>query len=186
VPHLGFYATADDVVAIMELVLRECRVFESYSVPDAPLREFASALDVSGAFTQGGPGGLGLMLYSPSMKGEFIVERFELRPRAIPGKSWRERIGGWGLIQMQLGGVRQGALRPSSTNHNSETRARAWSGTIRELPPVEAWDFQEVTRISRRINRHITGLGVRKDGARPILPGAHALTTAGTVVLAPA
>jgi hypothetical protein len=183
VPHLAFYATSDDVAPIMAFVLDECRVFESYSMPDLPLRNLASPLEVRDVFDQRGADGLGLMLYSPSMKGELIVERFELKPGAIPGRSWRERISGWGLIQMELIGLRDARLRPSFTNHNTESRARAWEQTYPQLPPVTAWDFDEVTRISKRINRHIASIGVRKDGPRPILPGAHAMAKTGNIVL---
>jgi hypothetical protein len=183
VPHLAFYAALDDAALIMEFVFRECRVFEGYSTPDSPIRDFANPLELRTALAERGPGGLDLMLYSPSMKGEFVVERFELKPGAIPGKSWRERISGWGLIQLELIGVREGKLRPSFTNHNTASRARAWSVTYPEVPTVEAWDFEEVTRISRRINRHIAGLGVRTVGSRPILPAADAMANAGDIVL---
>jgi hypothetical protein len=130
-----------------------------------------------------GAGGLGLMIYSPSMKGQFTIERFDLKPGAIPGKSWRERISGWGLIQMELGKARNGVLTPSVTNHNTEKRARAWEQTYPSIPPLQGWDFVEVTRISRRINRHITSLGVRREGPRPVLPGAEAMQKSGGIVL---
>jgi len=182
VPHLAFYATSDDAALVMSFVLRDWRVFETYSLPDEPLRSFASPLEVCDALENRGPAGLGLMIYSPSMKGEFIVERFELEPGAIPGKSWRERISGWGLIQMEFTGVRDDTLRPSFTNHNTERRARAWEGTYPQLPPVGTWDFREVTRVSRRINRHIASIAVGNDGARPILPGADSMAKAGKIV----
>jgi hypothetical protein len=50
VPHLAFYATSDDVALIMAFVLDECRVFESYSMPDLPLRNLASPLEVRDVF----------------------------------------------------------------------------------------------------------------------------------------
>jgi hypothetical protein len=183
VPRLSFYGTPDDVLPIMDFVLRECRVFESYSVPDEPLREFSSASDIRGAVAHNERSGLGLMLYAPSMKGDFVVERIHLKPGAIPGKSWRDRINGWGLIQVQFGGLRGTTLRSSFTNHNSEKRARKWSDTSPQLPPVDGWDFEEVARISRRINRHIAGQAVRKEGALPVLPGAQKLVAAGIVIL---
>jgi hypothetical protein len=179
-PHLAFYAAPDDVPFIIEFVLQDCRVFESYSAPDKSLRGLATPVEVRDAFERSA--GLGLMIYSPSMKGQFTIERFDLKPGAIPGKSWRERISGWGLIQMELRGVRDGALAPSFTNHNTDKRARAWERTYPQLPPVQEWDFGEVTRISRRINRHIASLGVGKDGPRPVLPGAEAMRKTGGVV----
>jgi hypothetical protein len=183
VPHLAFYATPDDVASIMDAVLGECRVFESYSVPDESLREFSSVSDIRDALVSYERQGFGLMLYAPSMKGAFVIERIHLKPGAIKGKSWREKISGWGLIQVAFGGVRGATLKPSLTNHNSERRARAWSNTVPALPPVDDWDFKEVTRISRRINRHIAGQAVRKQGARHVLHGADRLVAAGPVIL---
>jgi hypothetical protein len=183
-PRLGFYAAADDVLPVMGFVFQECRVFEGYSEPDEPLRSFASPEQVHDALERRGRDGLGLMLYSPAMKGRFTVNRFALAPGAVPGKSWREQILGWGLIQMEWAGLGDSALPPSVTNHNSGKRARAWEQGDARIPPVDAWDFREVARLSRRINRHIASLGVRKHGSQPILPGADALLKSGAVVLA--
>ena len=158
-------------------------MFESYSAPDEPLRAFATPGEVRNAFERSSVAGLRLMIYSPSMKGRFTIERIDLEPGAIPGKSWREQISGWGLIQMNFGGVRNGSLAPSVTNHNTEKRARAWEQTYPTLPALESWDFREVTRISRRINRHIASLGIRKEGPRPVLPGAETMRENGAVVL---
>jgi hypothetical protein len=87
-------------------------------------------------------------------------------------------------IQMHFGALRDGKLSPSSTNHNTETRARAWEPTYPDFGPVAAWDFKEVTRVSRRINRNIADrLALRKEGARAVLPGAQALIDTGSAVL---
>src|SRR5579864_2151775 len=182
-PHLAFFATLDDLIPVIHFVLGACQVFESFSTPDSPLQQFTSTLEVRHALDKRGVAHLGLMLYAPSMNGQFSIERFELRPGAIPGKSWREQISGWGMIQIELFNVQAGKLRPSFTNHNSENRARRWANTAPYLPSVDAWDFREVARISRRINRYISGLAVRKDGSRPILPSANAMVARGDIIL---
>jgi hypothetical protein len=154
VPHLGFYAVAEDIAAIVDFVLADVGtvVYEGYSVPDEPLRRFADAGAVLAALG-GNPHGMGLML------------------------------SGWGLIQLQFAGVRKGKLDASWMNHNSESRALAWESTIPQLGPAASWDFKEVARISRRLNRHvITKLAVRKEGRRVVLRGAQALIEAGDVV----
>src|SRR6266404_331295 len=126
-PHLAFFATLDDMIPIVRFVLGECQVFESDSLPDSPLRQFTTHLEVRDAVDKGGVVSWGLMLYAPSMGGAFYIERFELRPGALPGKSWREKISGWGMIQLRFSFVRAGKLGPSFTNHNSENRARRWA-----------------------------------------------------------
>jgi hypothetical protein len=182
-PHLAFFAAHSDVVTVLSFVLAECQVFESYSMPGTPLRRFTAPDEAKAIFDERGPAGLVLMLYAPSMRGEFAIERFELKPGAVPGATWREKISGWGLIQMEFPGLQAGKLRQASTNHNSEKRARLWAKTYPNLPPVEAWDFQEVSRISRRINHHITGLAVRKEGSRPVLPAADAMVARGNIII---
>ena len=182
-PHLAFFAAPADIVPVMAFVFAECLVFESYSVPGVSLRRFASPVEVRAAFDERGPAGLGLMLHSPMMGGDFVIERFALSPGVFPGATWREKISGWGLIQMEFPGVQASKLRHSFTNHNSEKRAQLWAKTHPEIPSVDAWDFQEVSRISRRINRQIANLAVRKEGSRPVLPAANEMAVQGDIIL---
>ena len=178
-PRLGFYAAADDFLPVLEIAFEECRAFEDYSVPDEPLRSYWHPVQVRDAFQRQGDV-FGLAFYSPAMKGPFTIERFHLAPET--GNSWRERVGGWGLIHLDLKGLRDGRLPPSVTNHFSEKGARA-RALLSELPSIDAWDFREVARISRRINRRIASLAVGKSGSQPILPGADALVKTGAAVL---
>lgn len=178
-PRLGFYAAAEDLLPVLEIAFEECRVFEDYSVPDEPLRSYWNPVQVRDAFERRGDV-FGLALYAPAMKGPFTIERFALAPGV--GNSWRETIRGWGLISLDLRVLRDGRLPPSVTNHFSEKGARA-RALISELPSIDSWDFREVARISRRINRRIAGLAVGKSGSQPILPGADALVKSGAAVL---
>lgn len=183
-PHLAFFATAEDATPIMRFVLAECHVFESFSAPDSPLRQVTNPLEVQNALDKADVAVLGLMLYAPSMGGEFSIQRLELKPGAIPGKSWQEQITGWGMIQLQFSAVRDRKLRPSFTNHNSANRAQRWANIYPHLPSVDAWNFREVVRISRRINGYISGLANQKDGSRPVLPSANAMAARGDIILA--
>jgi hypothetical protein len=181
-PHLAFYAGADDIAPIVEYLLSNagCTIYESHSVPDMELRRFTTSASILQAFGDGSRG-LQLALHTPAMKGVPLIERFELNPNAALGK-WRESISGWGLIQLLFGWMRDGELAPSDTNHNSEARARTWESTYPKLGPVAAWDFNEVTRISRLLNRHIKHLASSKGGP-VVLPGAKAMVAAGQLKL---
>ncbi|MEM9195080.1 MAG: hypothetical protein AAGF12_38265, partial [Myxococcota bacterium] len=53
-----------------------------------------------------------------------------------------------------------------------------------ELRSVDDWDFREVTRISRRINRFIRSRALNKRGSRPVLPDAAERDAAGELTLA--
>lgn len=184
VPNLDFFAARPDLDALLGFVFNEseCRVFECYSIPGRPLVEFASTAEALQAFDHGANAHLGLMLYTQAMKGRCSIRRIDLNRDLFPDTPWRETIEGWGLIQLDLVGVRNGRLDHCHTNHSSEARARAWAATCPARCPVEEWDFAAVSRVSNRINRHIrTRLAVAKLGSRPVLPAAQALFAAGTV-----
>src|SRR2546426_11648858 len=99
--------------------------------------------------------------------------RIALVPAKCQGATFRWTIEGWGLITMQLGGSSLVGLVASHTNHNSAERARKWEQTLnRTLGSVSAWDWPEVSRVSRRLNRQIRKLAVSKVGSRVVLPDA--------------
>ncbi len=185
-PNLDFYAARPDLDAVLAFVLGAagCEVFESYSVPGKGLRRFKTLQDVLEVFDGARSQSVELMLYSPSMRGRYRISRIDLKPKALAATPWRETIEGWGLIQLSLRGVREGALPPSHTNHNTEVRALKWEPSYPHFPPLAEWDFTEVTRVSRRINTYIRDtLAVARSGSRPILAGAQALIQGGAVTL---
>jgi len=175
-PNCDFYATGEDFRGILEFVFAQpgWTLVELASVPDQPLRRFYSADAFMDAHDVARDGAL-LQLYSPDMGGSIIERRIDFTPGAVGDAKGRTDSTGWGLIQLYLSGERDGRIGLSHTNHNSEARARQWepiSGD--ELGPVNAWDWTEVARISRRLNRHIRGLAVDKSGSRVILSNAAA------------
>jgi hypothetical protein len=184
VPNLDFFAARPDLDALLDFVFdeTECQVFESYSTPGHPLVKFASTAEVLHMFDSSGGVHLGLMLYADAMKGRYRIRRFDLKRELFPDTPWRETVEGWGLIQLELNGVRNGRLEHCHTNHNSEARALKWEATYPDFPPVQEWDFGAVSRISSRINRHVrTRLAVAKVGSRPLLAGAQAFFATGAV-----
>lgn len=183
-PHLAFYAARDDIRVIIDFAVEEvgCTIFESYSVPDHHLRELPSTDSVLSAF-DAEPGGLLVVLYSSSMRGQHRIRRIALERNAIPGATWRESIDGWGLIQLVVPRLIAGNLRVSHTNHNSEARARSWAGEHPEIPSVDDWDFKEVTRISSKLNRFIRKHAVDQHEGTVVLSGAKALSSQGSITL---
>ena len=85
------------------------------------------------------------------------------------------------MIQLYLESPRKGMLRPSHTNHNSETRARTLRDVIDNMGEADAWDWKEVTSFSRRLNNFIRKGSVGKEGSIVILPNAHKSRSQGIV-----
>jgi hypothetical protein len=160
-PTCDFSSAGDDHVRLVDFILREtsCRVFELVSAPGRSLREFTSTprstrADESGAWL--------LALWPIQANAKVCIER---TPLVRPGHraSWRERLSGWGLIQLDLSSPRGRSLAPSSTRHDTAARAARWKATCPELGPPSAWDFEEVTRTSARINTFIHSLASRSN-----------------------
>lgn len=191
VPNCDFYAAGQDLLDVLSVVfaLGDCLVFEAYSPPGEDLREFKTVEEIRHRYALGlcegrGPSVL-LQLYAPSAAGAISRRRIDLKPQGgVTEARFRYTMEGWGLIQLQLGGVFDGGLVASHTNHNSKARAVNWENTCPEMGPASAWNWAEVFRVSRRINTQIrTKLSVGKIGSRSVLPQAEALLRAGSRVL---
>ncbi len=188
-PNCDFYALREDSMAVLEFVFgqTECAVYEHYSEPGEELRRFHSSTQVAEAFDLGVGRGASvlLQLYDPSMKGIFRIRRIELNPDRFAPDPWRFEAHGWGAIQLQLGGLSEGKIYASHTNHNSEKRAASREATyFDDLGRADAWDWTAVTRISRKVNRFIQRLAPSKAGSRPLLPAAALLVEQGEADLA--
>jgi hypothetical protein len=72
-------------------------------------------------------------------------------------------------------------LTKSRFCHNTEVRARAWeSNYASRLGQVAAWDWGEVTRLSRAVQYHIRSrLSSDRFNKRPVLRAAAAARVAG-------
>lgn len=189
-PHCSFYSLRNDAESVINFILHETdlRIFESYSVPGCELREFRSFSELAAAYEVGiGKCQTLLMLYSPLMNGMLKIRRFDLKPKICPERPWRMNAEGWGLISLYFGGLHNGVMFPSDTNHNSENRATAWESTyLDRFGPAAAWDWKEVTRLSRRLNYFIRNrLAISKVGPRAVLPAAYDAIKTGEMSLAP-
>jgi hypothetical protein len=182
--NLDFYAAGSDFVPVIEFVMNgaACAVFETYSAPERPLRQFHTPGEILAELSRSPS--LGLMLYSSEMRGRTRIRRYDFKEKKTAPTSWRETIEGWGLIQLELRAPSGTTLSPSHTNHNSRERAMKWSTTYLDFPPVAEWAFDVVTRISRSINQHIRKLSVAKTASRPILGEANGLLEGGRISLA--
>lgn len=169
-PNLEFYATPTDVQQLLDLVFgwSGCRVFESYSRPNHTLREFHTRAEAMAAYGEDAAiraPSLLLQLVVPGAADLFRIVRFTI---SNPVGS-RERLEGWGLIQLALNGDGPDGIRASHMNHHRWSRLHAVPGDEdRSRPTAEAQS------VSGALNRRIRKLAVGTIGTRLVLPSAHA------------
>ena len=181
-PNCDFYATGEDFRSILDFVFAQpgWTLVELASIPDQPLRRFHSTDALLDAHDLERSGAL-MQLYTPDLGGGIIERPIVFHPGAMGDAKGRTDSEGWGLIQLYLSGERDGRIGLSHTNHNSEARARSLETTYAHgLGPVSAWNWTEVERASRRLNRHIRQTAVGRSGSRVILPQAGARVAQGT------
>jgi hypothetical protein len=174
-PNCDFYALRDDHSEVLKFIIEEtdCRIFEKDSAPWAEVRQFHEVEEILYAYDKGlGQFKVLLNLYSPSMEGEFKFRRILLDQKKFGEGAFRYEAHGWGAIQLYLAGVHKERLCSSHTNHNSQTRALHWANAINYLGKPEDWNWDEVTRISSRINRFIRKIAIGKHGSMAVLPAA--------------
>ncbi|MEM7061977.1 MAG: hypothetical protein AAF572_02290 [Cyanobacteria bacterium P01_B01_bin.77] len=176
-PNCDFFAYGDDHRLLLDHIFKTmpCRIFELVSKFDTELAEFRSLADVEHRYQindwcHGQHQTLHLQIYADGASGKVNFRRDGLEK--CEDAAYRYSCHGWGLIQLYLESPRNGILRNSHTNHNSETRARNWATTYPEMDDPGAWNWTVVNSFSRKLNRFIRKSGVENRGARAVLPHA--------------
>jgi hypothetical protein len=181
----SFYAVTEDLRQLFHFLFEETdvRVFESYSEPDAVLREFRSYQELTAAFAIGvdeyGNGNRHkLQLWSPRVTQAVSIGRFDLKPTVRRSQKFRHSISGVGLIQLYLGGRHENQITESHYGHWNEAGARQ-----RSCGNVDEVDWAALKLLSGRVQRHLRNrLAAAKVESLPILAGAYAEMQAGARV----
>lgn len=188
-PNCDFYAIDKDLSDVLSFVFDELevRVFELSSGYDRELREFNSISELYESYRigecKGNTSSVNLQLWPTTALGEIKINRITLNSKSCNGAEFRHQISGWGLIQLYLGGKSKSGIVHSHTNHNSEKRALKWSSSSEDQGAVSSWIWEEVNRVSSKLNRHIKKLAVSNINSRPVMPNAHMAIEGGDNVL---
>lgn len=177
-PNCDFFALGTDHELVLNFVFaqRDCRVYQLNSDGEEPAREFPTLNDLAKHYSiadWASPArrALHLQLYPTNAGGDVLFKRIDFR-HPVNGARFRYDVYGWGLIQLFLESPHKGWLRDSHTNHNSEKRALLWERQCPDHGPVAAWRWNAVASLSRRLNRFIHKIAVRKVDTRCVLPEA--------------
>jgi hypothetical protein len=153
-------------------------VFESDSAFGQDLTEFSTIdglmtkLDVGTCKSDGDR--VRLQLVVPSASSLYRIRRIKLALDQCDRHTFRYTIEGWGLIQLDLGGIGPNGAVSSHTNNFSTKGARKGEPPGSDKGAVDSWNWSEVQSISSKLNRFIRNkVSVGKLGSRPVLPEAH-------------
>ena len=103
-----FYAYKKDFQEIIRFIFDELKlfVFQSYSIPEEPLREYKTAdellSEIETELTQ-----LQLTLWKKDFGFDYRINKLDLNPKYCNGKTFRHRIDGWGLIHLHMNGTKK-------------------------------------------------------------------------------
>ncbi|WP_345125635.1 hypothetical protein [Hymenobacter antarcticus] len=143
--------------------------------------QYKSIAEVAAKFDleNGGQFAITLQLWSPRFGGEVIFRKVNLNPESCEGHTFRYATGGWGLIQLYLGGYQKNCLHHSNIGHFNERGALGRADDDKTLAEVKRWDWKEIVSTSGRLRRHISKIAVGKFDGMDVLPGADALSKSG-------
>jgi hypothetical protein len=86
--------------------------------------------------------------------GSVRKKEIDLNPEKCKGAKVRYSVEGWGLIQFQLWNKENDFT--CDIGVNSEKRANAWEATCPELGSPSLWNWKEIKKQNRRLNRVLT------------------------------
>lgn len=169
-----FYSTGRDNLLILEAFLKErCSLHEWTSRPDCEPKTFNDIGDIANYYDIGD--------WASCRRGfRFIA--------CIPGAGkiyWQAAtvkghtqysVNGWGGIHLMLNSVEPGyEARSSFYVHNESGARQKMEDFFDELGDVDAWDWNEIRRVTRRIKRTILNASVSMMLDYPVLPDAHSI-----------
>ena len=147
-----FYAYKNDFEEIVRFIYNELglSVFQSYSQPEKLLLEYRSAEELL-AELEAGQKPIQLILWKKSFGFDYRINKIDLNPKYCNGHTFRYRIDGWGLIHLQIGGLKGELLETCSITHNTEKRATTWEPIKPEIGKVSEVNWEEVNRTSKKL-----------------------------------
>ncbi len=176
-----FFANDADKITILEFIFKQTdlKVFDSYSAYGEEIVEYKNIDQISSNFDLV-TGVLAFNLWDPKHKGHVLFRKVNLDPKRCNGYTFRFSTNGWGLIQLQFGGLTSNDLYKSHIGHFNEKGASKWEGISSFNGDVNQWDWLAIQKTSRNLKYYISNkLATRKVGGFGILPGADSLEKQG-------
>jgi hypothetical protein len=183
-----FFADEFDKIEVLKFLFNETNleVYDHYSPYDEKVCCYNNINEITSKFDlkNGGKYSLTFNLWSPDFKGDIAFEKIQLDPKRCNGHTFRFATRGWGLIQLYFGGLDNTTLSLSHIGHFNKKGALLREGGSKMNGIVEAWDWDEISKSSRKLKYHIDKkLATKRIGACGVLPGADNLLKQGVKVI---
>jgi hypothetical protein len=176
-PNCQWFGTKADHQQVLEQVFAMAcfDVFEHYSRPDLPLRQFHSVDEVLSLFDTFYPKGpsasvANLMLWVRDSGPEPTIAKYRIQSGPLAGK-WMERCEPMGCVTLSLEAGRETLLPYSNTNAVTETTLGAVGGKATDDKGI-VWDVRRTNQVSSALNRKIRKMAAGKITSLAVLPGA--------------
>jgi hypothetical protein len=145
---------------LMEFVLSDSKnqLYESYSEMEEEIvriNNFSAFKDYFEHSTYRNKKQLGFGIYNPESKGKFFITKLKLDPKYCNGKTYRNRIDGWGIIYVHLNVLNAENEIECRISVNSKKRAENWKSTNPEFGNPELWDWKIIESNARKIIKQL-------------------------------
>ena|SRR5690554_2069014 len=141
---------------LMEFVLSDSKneLFESYSEMEKEIvriNNYSEFKDYFEHSTSEKKKQLGFGIYNPKSKGKFSIKKLKLDPKYCNGKTYRNRIDGWGIIYIHLNLLNTENEIECRISVNSKKRAENWKNTNPEFGNPDLWEWNIIESYARII-----------------------------------
>jgi hypothetical protein len=141
---------------LMEFVLSDSKneLYESYSEMEKEIVRINNYSEFKNYFAHSiseNKKHLRFGIYRPEAKGKFAITKIELNPKHCNGKTYRNRVDGWGIIFVNLNLLNTENEIECGISVNSEKRAKNWNSTVPEMGNPDLWDWKIVESNARKL-----------------------------------
>ncbi|GAA4239634.1 hypothetical protein GCM10022291_34770 [Postechiella marina] len=149
-----------ELFKLIEFILSNSKAefYESYSEMEKELVRINNSSEFKDYFeysTSEKKRQLGFGIYNPESKGKFSITKLKLDPKYCNGKTYRNRIDGWGIIYVHLNLLNAENEIECRISVNSKKRVENWKSTNPEFGNPELWDWKIIESNARKIIKQL-------------------------------
>lgn len=152
--------TKKELFELVEFILSDSKVefYESYSEMEKELVRIKNHSEFKDYFAHSKSENkkqLGFGVYYPESKGKFSISKIKLNPKYCNGKTYRNRIDGWGIIFVHLDLINEENEIECRISVNSKKRAENWKSTNPEFGNPELWEWKIIETNARKLIKRL-------------------------------